>query len=158
MSLGSEVKLCVLQDDTTCEVKRLYVRDKFRCVAWLLVVFQDCMVMTCCCWWRWCNDCSGNRLGKRLTAKVLEVAADAGYSRAVLDTLERLPAAVRLYTSLGFKRIGAYCYNPLEDVVFMGTDLPWSQRIKSKAAPDAATHDAAVAPSSVVAAAAAPEN
>ena len=87
-----------------------------------------------------CGRCAlvgrrGNRLGTRLTAQLLDIAyREFGYKRAVLDTLERLPAAIRLYNSLGFDRIEAYCYNPLHDVVYMGCALPWTAPSTQEAA------------------------
>ena len=94
-----------------------------------------CVLLCCCCVCTRVCGCgarvclwtrSGNQLGKRLTASILGLAVgEFRYTRAVLDTLERLPAAVRLYTGLGFDRIEAYCHNPLHDAVYMGTPLPW---------------------------------
>ncbi len=50
--------------------------------------------------------------------RVLQEAIAAGYAFVRLDTLARLKAAVRLYQSLGFKRIKPYYSNPLDDVVY----------------------------------------
>lgn len=47
------------------------------------------------------------------------VTADAAVQELKLDTLERLPAACRLYEALGFARCGAYCENPFPDAVYM---------------------------------------
>lgn len=65
----------------------------------------------------------GQRLGKGLTFAIAREAERLGYDRLVLDTLERLPYAVRLYESLGFRRRDAYVHNPETDVVFFETDL-----------------------------------
>jgi len=59
--------------------------------------------------------------------RILKLAHDKfGYTRAVLDTLDRLPAALQLYLKLGFERIPAYCYNPMPDAVYLGCPLPFA--------------------------------
>lgn len=78
-------------DDTTAELKRMYVRP---------------------------SEFRGRGVGKALSAVVARAAGEAGYSRLVLDTLKRLPHAVRLYESLGFKTTKAYVFNPMEDVLY----------------------------------------
>ena len=47
----------------------------------------------------------------------------AGYKRMVLDTLERLPGAVKTYEKLGFSRTSSYVYNPMKDAIYMKIDL-----------------------------------
>ncbi len=65
----------------------------------------------------------GQRLGQGLTIAIAREAERLGYDRLVLDTLERLPHAVRLYESLGFRRRDAYVHNPEADAVFFEIDL-----------------------------------
>ncbi|MES2648764.1 MAG: GNAT family N-acetyltransferase [Bacteroidota bacterium] len=74
-----------------CEMKRLYVRDDFKQAG----------------------------LGRLLVEKIIAVAKKEGYKKMILDTLERLSPALRLYQSIGFKKISPYYSNPLKGVVFM---------------------------------------
>jgi len=80
---------------TICELKRMYVRPESR----------------------------GKGIGRMLAERAVRDARDLGYSRMRLDTLARLEEAVRLYESMGFKRIQPYTFNPTEGVLFMELDL-----------------------------------
>lgn len=79
----------------TCEMKRLYVRPRFR---------------------------TGG-LGRQLAERVIAEARSAGYRRMFLDTLPMMTGAQRLYESLGFKDVPAYRHNPIEGTRFLGLDL-----------------------------------
>ena len=74
-----------------CEMKRLYVRPEFR----------------------------GAGLGRRLAENIILVAAQMGYGKMRLDTLQRLEPALNLYNALGFYPIEAYYENPLPGVVYL---------------------------------------
>ena len=82
-------------DENTSEMKRLYVKPEMR----------------------------GTRLGSRLAARICQEARRAGYSRICLDTLPTMSAAVRLYTSLGFKPTEPYVFNPIPGALFLALDL-----------------------------------
>ena len=78
-----------------CEMKRLYVRPKFR----------------------------GKKIGRQLAEKIIAEAKLIGYKKMRLDTLRRLNEAVTLYRSLSFREIQPYVFNPHEDAVYMEIDL-----------------------------------
>jgi putative acetyltransferase len=78
-----------------CEMKRLYVRPQFR----------------------------GHNLGLLLATEIIADARKIGYSQMVLDTLDTMTAAQKLYRSLGFKEIEPYCFNPIEGALYMSLDL-----------------------------------
>lgn len=96
--VNGEVLGCVAVrrlENAICEMKRLYVRPQAR----------------------------GTGLGKQLAQQIIVVARTLGYLRMRLDTLDRLSVAMRLYESLGFRRIDPYYYNPLPGVVYWEVDL-----------------------------------
>jgi len=82
--------------DETAEMKRMFVRPAFR----------------------------GNRLGFAMTRFIADRAHAMGYGTMVLDSLERLPGAIRTYERAGFQRCDAYIFNPMKDAVYMRAKLP----------------------------------
>ena len=78
-----------------CEMKRLYVRTKFR----------------------------GRNLARILANRVIAAAREIGYTEMFLDTLSSMVAAQTLYLSLGFEMTGAYCFNPVPGSLYMKLDL-----------------------------------
>ncbi len=82
-------------DELTCEMKRLYIRPSGR----------------------------GQQVGRQLATLICRIAQEAEYTRIRLDTLPDMQAAQQLYTSLGFKPIPAYVFNPIAGTIFMERDL-----------------------------------
>lgn len=82
-------------DDCSCEMKRLYVRPKFR----------------------------GKHIGNLLVKKIIEDAKLIGYSSMLLDTFPFLNSAIKLYKSYGFYEIPSYNNNPLDSLIYMKLDL-----------------------------------
>jgi len=82
-------------ENEVCEMKRLYLRDKFR----------------------------GKGFGRKLAMRIISEAKKRGYSIMRLDTLEKLKAAINLYVSLGFKKTEPYYNNPLPGVIYWKLDL-----------------------------------
>lgn len=79
-----------------CEMKRLFVRPQYR----------------------------GTRLGRRLAEWIIAEARRLGYQAIRLDTVPSVMAgAVRLYRSLGFQEIPAYCFNPIAGALYMELQL-----------------------------------
>jgi putative acetyltransferase len=87
-----------LLDPSRAEVKRLYVMPAAR----------------------------GAGIGRELLCAAIEHARRAGVQWVVLDTLERLEAAGRLYASAGFVEIEPYTVNPLPGARYLGLPLPRS--------------------------------
>jgi putative acetyltransferase len=98
---GALRRLGAIQD-RTCEMKRLYV----------------------------CREGRGLGIGKQIAERLIQEGVLLGYSTMVLDTLNRLEAAIQLYKSLGFVQTGPYYDNPLPDVVYWKLDLR-SQHVAS---------------------------
>jgi putative acetyltransferase len=82
-------------DDTTCELKRLYVRPQAR----------------------------GSGLGRALVDEVVAEARRLRYARMRLDTLPIMVAAQTLYEQLGFREIPAYTTNPVAGARFLELEL-----------------------------------
>lgn len=65
----------------------------------------------------------GQGLGQVLGEALIARARSAGYRRIVLDTLDHMGAALRLYHRLGFRPIAPYYANPLPGAVYLGLNL-----------------------------------
>lgn len=77
------------------EMKRLFVRPLFR----------------------------GIGLGKQLAETALDAARTAGYDCVLLDTLDSMEAARKLYVELGFAKIPPYYDNPITGVHYLKVNL-----------------------------------
>ncbi len=99
-TMGDDLAGCVAlrrQGDGVGEMKRLYVRDRYR----------------------------GTGLGRALAERVLREARALGYQAVRLDTVAaRMPVAVGLYRALGFREIPAYDCHPVPGTIFMELRLP----------------------------------
>lgn len=82
-------------DETTCEMKRVYVRP----------------------------DARGESLGRRLIERILDEARAAGYSRICLDVLPEFSAAQRIYESLGFQPSAPVTFNPVPGTKYLALEL-----------------------------------
>jgi ribosomal protein S18 acetylase RimI-like enzyme len=71
-------------DDSTGEMKRMYVRAQYR----------------------------SSGLGRKLAIAVIDEARKRNYARVVLDTLPKLAPAIALYRDLGFREAGPYLASP----------------------------------------------
>lgn len=66
---------------------------------------------------------TGKGLGRALAVAAVAAARQCGYTCMVLDTLQSLTAANKLYEGLGFAQRDAYYPNPLPDVVYWQLQL-----------------------------------
>jgi putative acetyltransferase len=97
-SQGKKVGCIALHplDETTCEMKRLYVRPQFR----------------------------GMRIGVALVNAILDAARKIGYQSIRLDTVgPSMQDAIAMYRRFGFREIGPYRANPMPGTLYMELNL-----------------------------------
>ena len=98
LRIDGEVEGCIAlrpHGEHDCEMKRLYVRPARR----------------------------GLGAGRMLAGRVIADARAIGYRRMLLDTLDSMQSAQRLYESLGFVDAEPYTHNPHTGVRYMQLDL-----------------------------------
>jgi ribosomal protein S18 acetylase RimI-like enzyme len=98
VNVEGEVAGCIALrkiDDENCEMKRLYVRHKFR----------------------------GHKIANKLMEIIIEDAKIIGYKSMLLDTLPFLEKAIHLYEKFGFYKIEAYNNSPMDTSIYMKLDL-----------------------------------
>lgn len=85
-----------IENATTCELKRMYLRPVYR----------------------------GHGIGKSIMKKSLEKARLLGYTTMKLDTIGyKMPWAVGLYKSYGFRETAPYNHNPHDGVMYFERQL-----------------------------------
>lgn len=82
-------------DEENCEMKRLYVRPRFR----------------------------GENIGRLLVQKIIMDAKEIGYSHMLLDTLPFLNKAIHMYERFGFVTTDCYNNSPMSTSIYMKLDL-----------------------------------
>jgi GNAT superfamily N-acetyltransferase len=65
----------------------------------------------------------GRGIGRLLAERAVAHAHDRGYRRLLLDTLEEMTAARRIYGELGFREIDPYRANPIATARYLALDL-----------------------------------
>jgi ribosomal protein S18 acetylase RimI-like enzyme len=61
----------------------------------------------------------GLGLGHELLKKALEMAKALGYETVRLDTIKTMTEATRIYERFGFVSIPPYCYNPMDNALYL---------------------------------------
>lgn len=85
-----------IENNTTCELKRMYIKPAYRQLG----------------------------VGKAIMRLAIDNARAMGYKVMKLDTIGyKMPLAVKLYKSFGFKETTAYNYNPHDGVVYFKLKL-----------------------------------
>ena len=85
-----------IENDTTCELKRMYLRPA----------------------------CRGLGIGKTIMEKSMVCARSLGYITMKLDTIGyKMPWAVKLYESYGFRETTPYNHNPHEGVLYFEREI-----------------------------------
>ena len=101
----------------------------------LLLAFHEGEVAGCGAFRPWSADCCelkrmflrpafrGKGNGRKLANALIDLARAAGYGSVRLDTFDFMREAVKLYQSLGFRRVERYYHNPHPGALFFELDL-----------------------------------
>ncbi|MPR35675.1 GNAT family N-acetyltransferase [Salmonirosea aquatica] len=85
-----------IENDTTCELKRMFLHPAYR----------------------------GLGIGKAVMEKSISCARSLGYTTMKLDTIGyKMPWAVKLYESYGFRETAPYNHNPHEGVLYFEREI-----------------------------------
>lgn len=85
-----------IENDTTCELKRMYLRPSYRRLG----------------------------IGKALMEECIVASRNLGYALMKMDTHgTKMPWAVGLYKSFGFREIAPYNYNPHAGILYFEREL-----------------------------------
>ena len=68
-------------------------------------------------------DARGLGIGKALVKEIMKVARERGYKEVVLDSLDSMVAARRIYEKEGFREVEAYYDSPIKGTVFLRCEL-----------------------------------
>ncbi len=68
-------------------------------------------------------DFQGKGIGKALAIQIIQKAKELDYTEMVLDTLEQMKSARKLYYALGFQEISSYHGNSPPGVIYLKLDL-----------------------------------
>ncbi len=82
-------------DAENCELKRLYVKPKFR----------------------------GKKIASFLVKHIINEARGIGYKHILLDTLPFLETAINMYKNYGFYEIPSYNNSPMDNLIYLKYDL-----------------------------------
>ncbi len=82
-------------DNENCEMKRLYVKPRFR----------------------------GKKIASFLVQHIIEEAREIGYKHILLDTLPFLETAINMYKNYGFYEIESYNNSPMDNLIYLKYDL-----------------------------------
>lgn len=96
--VNNEVAGCIALkniDNERCEMKRLYIKPKFR----------------------------GKKIANKLVQTIIDDSKKIGYKIMLLDTFPFLEDAIQLYKKFGFYEIEQYNNSPMENCIYMRLDL-----------------------------------
>ena len=82
-------------ENNICEMKRLFVKDEYK----------------------------NKGIGKELVGEIIEEAKIRNYKKIMMDTLNTMEKALKIYYKYGFYEIKKYYNNPYEGVIYLEKEL-----------------------------------